>query len=586
MALFLSLLLSFAAVRGFRFKITADYIKPVDLYSFGWVLLFITLVWALHRVITQKNIRLSAHAALFALIISTFSVFGASIAKMRRISWIWENRNYLLNFLNLYFAHFILYFCAAYLAFQWLESHPAWEQYQKNARFSFRKALLWWGILFLCYLPWYLYLYPGMLSPDSGTQISDAITTGTLNDHHSAFLDLVLRAILIPVRNMTGSLQIGVGICTLLQMMVLTFAFASCYEWMRQYVRNKLLRVTAFLWFAFLPVHNLYSVTLWKDILFSVCFLFLLLTLDAAARDEEAFFRSRKKQAALFLTLLLLPLMRHNGLSVTLVTAIYLFFRFKTHRRQTALIGISALAVFGLWDLAILPALNASKVTPAHIYSVQEQQIVRVLDEKRGELSEEERAELGSYFKLPDIWMVYNPILSDPVKNQFNNEKFSEAPGKFLSLWLSLGLRYPVVYLEALLMNNYGFWTPEINYWYSDFYMAESAQIEDIHPAPVWKPGIIEKVYNWFRHYEFLKTPLVLHLFNAGSCFWMWIFCGVWCLYQNRKKFLLFVPGFALWLGLLVAPLANDFRYAYGLFAGLPLLLAVTLTNRNPSQNS
>ena len=133
-------------------------------------------------------------------------------------------------------------------------------------------------------------------------------------------------------------------------------------------------------------------------------------------------------------------------------------------------------------------------------------------------------------------------------------------------------------------MNNYGFWSPEINYWYSDFYMADAAKIEDIHPAPVFSPGIIEKVYNWFRHYEFLKTPLVIHLFNAGSSFWMWIFCGVWCLYQNRQKFLLFVPGAALWLGLLVAPLATDFRYAYGLFIGLPLLLAASLTARDPKQ--
>lgn len=584
MTLFISLLLSFAAVRGFRFAITADYIKSADLYSFSWLLLFFFLIWTLYRVLTQKNKRLIVYAALFALIISTFSIFGTSIAKMRRISWIWESRNYLLNFLNLYFAQFILYFCASYLAYQWLESRTSREPSCQNAHFSFRKALLWWGLLFLCYLPWYLYLYPGMLSPDSGAQIRDAITIGSLNDHHSAFLDLVLRGILVPVKSLTGSLQTGIGICTLLQMMVLTFAFGFCYEWMQQYIRNILLQITSFLWFAFLPVHNLFSVTLWKDILFSACFLFLLMTLDSAARDEASFFRSRMKKAALFLTLLLLPLMRHNGLSVTLVMAVYLFFRFSAHRRQTAVICISVLAAFGIWDFLVLPALHTIKVTPAHIYSVQEQQIVRVLDEKRDELSGDDRRELESYFNMDEIWTVYNPILSDPVKYQFNNEKFNENPGKFLSLWLSLGIRYPVIYLEAFLMNNYGFWSPEINYWYSDFYMADAAKIEDIHPAPVFSPGIIEKVYNWFRHYEFLKTPLVIHLFNAGSSFWMWIFCGVWCLYQNRQKFLLCVPGAALWLGLLVAPLATDFRYAYGLFIGLPLLLAASLTARDPKQ--
>ena len=585
MALFLSLILSFVTVRGFRFAISADYLEPVDLYSFGWVLLFFFLVWALHRVITQKDKRLIIHAAVFALIISTFSVFGTSIAKMRRISWIWESRNYLLNFLNLYAAHFILCFCFAYLAFQWLKNRQAEDQHRQDAHFSGKKVLIWWGILFLCYLPWYLYLYPGMLSPDSGSQILDAITPGTLNDHHSAFLDLVMRGILLPIRNLTGSLQIAVGICTLLQMMTLTFAFGFSFEWIRQYVRNKLLRALVFLWFAFFPVHNLFSVTLWKDILFSVCFLFLLLTLDSASRDEAAFFHSGKKQAALFLTLLLLPLMRHNGLSITLVMAVYLFFRFRAYRRQAALICLGAIAAFGIWDFVILPALHTTKTTPAHLYSLQEQQIVRVLDEKRDELSETERSEPESYFNIPEIWTVYNPILSDPVKNQFNNQKFSADPGRFFSLWLELGSRYPVIYLEAFLMNNYGFWTPEINYWYSDFYMADAAKIEDIHPAPILKLGMVEKVYNWFRTYGFLKTPLVLHLFSAAACFWVWIFCGVYCLYQNRSKFLLFVPGFALWLGLLLAPLANDFRYAYGLFTGLPLLLAASLGTRDLNQD-
>ncbi len=163
------------------------------------------------------------------------------------------------------------------------------------------------------------------------------------------------------------------------------------------------------------------------------------------------------------------------------------------------------------------------------------------------------------------------------IKNHFRNERFNEDPGRFLSLWLDLAKRYPATYVESLLMNNYGYWYPEINYWYSDFKVVKPAEIADIRSAPILKIGVVESVLDFVRSYKFLKIPLGNLLFNAAACFWVWIFCGVYCLYRNRKKLILFMPGFALWLGILVTPINNDFRYVYGLFTALPLLLAAVL---------
>ena len=580
MAIVFSVLLSFIAICGFRYEVTDDYLKHTNTYSPFWLLLFCFFVWALYRAAHEKDRLLLRCSVFFALVISTFSSFGVSLAKMRRLSWIWESRAYLVNFLNLYYARFILYFSFVYTVYGLLKSRPRGNEPAAKQRFSFKRILLWWGILLLLFIPWYLLLYPGILTPDSGAQVTDAITTDTLIDHHSAFLDLVLRGILLPVRHWTGSLQSAVGIAMLLQMLIMTFAFAICYEWIRRYLSSRALRFFAFLWFAVYPIHPIYSVTMWKDIPFSICFLFLLLCLDSAVTDEDAFFTSGWKKAGLFFSLLLLPLMRHNGLSVTVVMTVYLFFCFRRYRLQTAVLCGTVLVVFGIWKFALLPAMNVTEIAPAHIYSVQEQQIVRVLDEHSDELSETERNELESYFDIPEIRDVYNPILSDPVKIHFRNERFNEDPGRFFSLWLDLGRRYPVTYLESLLMNNFGYWYPEINYWYSDFGIVRAAEIEDIHAAPILKIGVVERAFNWFRSYGFLRMPLVNLLFGPAACFWVWIFCGFYCLYQNRRKLILFLPGLALWLGILVTPINNDFRYVYGLFTALPLLLAAVLAKQ------
>ena len=65
----------------------------------------------------------------------------------------------------------------------------------------------------------------------------------------------------------------------------------------------------------------------------------------------------------------------------------------------------------------------------------------------------------------------------------------------------------------------------------------------------------------------------------------MWLFCGFYCLWNNRKKFAVVLPGIALWLGIMATPISNDYRYVYGLFAALPLILALALSpgDRNES---
>ena len=169
---------------------------------------------------------------------------------------------------------------------------------------------------------------------DSAAQIGDALSTNTLNNHHSALLDLVLRAILLPIRSLTGSLQIGVGVSIFLQMLAMTFVFAVCTERIFRRVSSRILRGLVCLWFAVYPVHPIYSVTMWKDIPFAVCFLALMLCIDSAVEDEEGFFRSWRKQTGLILSLVLLPMLRHNGLLVVIMTAVFFFFRFSGFRRQ------------------------------------------------------------------------------------------------------------------------------------------------------------------------------------------------------------------------------------------------------------
>ena len=577
MELFFSIILGFLAVRGFRYTVTEEILSPVNTESFIWLLLLLFFIWVIDRSFRAKDKALILYSALFGITTALCYILGISMEKVKRISWMWINSGYLLNALNLFFSHALLYYCFAYLTFGFLRKHGSNSTAHE---FSFKRVILIWVILILLYLPWYLYCFPGNLTQDSADQLDDAITVDAIRDHHSAFLTLMMRIVIVPIRALTGSLQLGTGAVSLLQMLIVTFVFALAYEWLRQYLPGRILRGLAFLCYAAYPIHYFYAVTMWKDILFSVGFLAFLLCIDDAASDEDVFFGSRRKMILLTVLLVLLPLMRHNGISIVVITAFCLLLRFPAHRKQLLLIFGGFVLLFGFWKLIALPAMNVTKITSSHVFSVLEQQMARAMNVHHEELSEEEMTEFTTYFDIGDLWSRYNPILSDSVKKHFREELFEEDPKGFFALWLKLGRRYPVDYIEAFLANNYGYWFPGTHSGFIAYGIEDKGLIEDVHSAPAFElPGKINsRVLTFFDEEQYLKTPLLPLLFSRGACFWLWVFCGCYCLYNNRRKFILFIPGFSLWLGILISPVYNEYRYVYGLFAALPLLLASSLS--------
>ena len=103
-----------------------------------------------------------------------------------------------------------------------------------------------------------------------------------------------------------------------------------------------------------------------------------------------------------------------------------------------------------------------------------------------------------------------------------------------------------------------------------------------MHAAPLFSSGVLTKVFDYISGDQFLKIPLLPLLFSRGACFWIWIFCGCFCLFDNRKKFILFLCGLSLWTGILISPVYNEYRYVYGLFIGLPLMMVSALGRREP----
>lgn len=582
MTLTIALILSLLIVRGLRFDFGAKVLVLRNTGSITWLLLFVLLVWFFQMSFKHKDSRLKKCAAAFGIIVGAFHVIGGSLERMDGVAWIWQNRSMLLNFLNMLFSFICLYYCFAWLGFSLIKKKaPAKKAFLTRQRLNLKHVFIVWLVLLVSYIPWYLYFYPGILTYDSGAQVQDALSVNSLNDHNPAFVTLMIRVVLVPMMKLTDSIQISVGVCTFLQMMIVTFVFALSFVRICRYVRGFVLRALFFAWFAFYPVNNIYSITMWKDILFSVCLLGLTLCLDFCSEDERSFFSSRRNCFLLTAVMVLLPLLRHNGIGITVGMIIYLLLRYRKLWKRVIPVCGSALLIFGLWKLLILPALHAEMSPSAELLNVPIQQIARALYNHNHDVSPYLLDEFREYFREPEFWEEYNENIADPVKVLFRWYLFDMDPGRFYSLWAKLGKQYPTDYLEAFLFNNYGYWYPETTWWITGLGVIINVDIPGLEQAPIIRFGIIDKIYNWYALRQYNKTPVLPLFFKPGAVWWAWIFCTLYCLYQNRRKFMLFLPALLLWLPLQFSAVYCEFRYVYGLFVCLPLFMAASVSTKD-----
>ena len=216
----------------------------------------------------------------------------------------------------------------------------------------------------------------------------------------------------------------------------------------------------------------------------------------------------------LMLTMLLLPLMRHNGLSITIIMAPGLLLRFWPHKKQMTVIYAGILICFGLFKFIALPALNVTTVKTGEALSILEQQMARAMYVHHEDLTEAEMEAYTEYFDITDLWTRYHSHISDSVKKHFLNDHFAEDPLGFFKIWARLGKRYPVDYIEAFLANNYGYWFPETRYWIYASGVVVWDDFEDLHYAPAARFSLLDQIREYIGKEEFLENPLIPLLFS------------------------------------------------------------------------
>jgi len=542
--------------------------------SIIFILLFISLYNFMKKVLKEENKRKFTISALIGVVFATIEIVCTSINTNYTLDNILDKWN-IINFAG----YAILAWSLTSSLYTLLEKHKlklvGSIKIKKINLLSANKTsfLINVGLIIIAWLPYFLRYYPGLLTADSCAQISQALGINILSSHHPVFHTAIISIFVNIGTSLMGNINTGVAIYTLFQMLMMATLFSFTLRYLAKKEVPIFIRLIILLYYMFYPINGLFSVTMWKDILFAgIVPIFIIQCIELVFNTEE--YLSKNKNIIKFIIISILTfLLRNNGIYVIILTLPFILISLRKFWKKILLIFGSVIIINFIINNILFTALNIQKGSIGEMLSIPLQQIARVEKYHREELNTETIDQINKFFKCENIGEKYNPIISDPVKAELNTEYFDENKIDFIKLWLKLMANYFKDYVESFISNSYGYYYPEATHWVANRTMEPNNM--GLEQTPILQIKLIDFVI------EGRDIPVVSMFFSIGTAFWATVVCLGYKIYSKEfKNILIYLPIFVLWLTLIASPVFCEYRYAYSIFTTLPIYIGLNFIKR------
>lgn len=442
-------------------------------------------------------------------------------------------------------------------------------------------------IIFVCWLPWIIFSYPGNMNYDTVNQIWQYATESptmytTMGvvvdfrfiDHHPVF-DTLIYGLFIDLGNTLGSQNVGLFIFVILQslMSAAILSLACCY--LSKLGVPNILRIIAVFFVALFPPFAQFSATVLKDSLFAPLFLLYFVGCIEIFLSDGKSIKNLKFLASFVVVSMLCILTKKTGLYIIGISGIVFLISYRSYWKQflvSVLIPISVCAF--LIPTFIYPLIDVSPGGRQETLGPFFQQTAFYFLEHPDDVTDEEYEVIRSVLRPEEFEKKYDKTFVDPIKNTYNLDADTKDLVNYIKVWINQGLRHPVTYLKATLQVNARLISPvqEISY-YGDTMTQEQydsfEKNEGYSDLSIYKPDKIKEISDKARS-AYLGTikgsHLLTALFSRGLWgFWIPVFCVFYAFCYQKKSLIALVPVIISLLFLFISPTSSS-RYI------LPLL--------------
>lgn len=446
-------------------------------------------------------------------------------------------------------------------------------------------------LIVLCRIPWLLYSYPGIMTPDSINQFKQVIGMSSFSNHHPWLHTMTISLFYHIGSLFTSDVNDAFLFFTLFQICFMAFAVSYLIWVISKYTKSLPLLGGIIAFYAFLPYHNVMAICIWKDVMFSGTLLLfctsLFFLLKEGVKKQNLF-----SVILYFISGFLMCLYRSNGWYAFILTFPFLLISFRKNWKIMLPLHIGLLALVLLVKGPVMEHYEVEQPDFVESISIPLQQVGRVISTGQ-ELTPNQDTLIRKIIKTEYVPELYTEYISDNMKElvrTYNPDYLVTHKADYLKLWIELGLKYPDIYFDAYIAQTRGYYSPSAVYS-----VAEVDGIIDnetgLYREYLLGGKIIVKVREILIKLQDI-VPLYGALWSMGSLFWATLLFLALALGQKNsftlKKNMNFIDLITVWIPniavigtlLIATPVAIEFRYAYNLAYCIPLYFSITLINK------
>ena len=299
----------------------------------------------------------------------------------------------------------------------------------------------------------FLFGYPGTLTLDSVNQLNQ-IAEGVYSNHHPFYHTIFIKGCVEMGIFLFGDINKAIALYSVIQITIAALCITFMMSTLSQIGAPKNFRLSWLLWFLLLPVHVVFSFTMWKDVLFGY---FVALFVTCIYRIVKGIGGVLLNYVLLFLSSLIFCLFRSNGLFAFLISFAAFLIMYRIRFKKAILIMFFSACISICLKYPVLDMLDVSQPRTAEGLSIPEQQIARVIVDGK-QLTENETMLISRVIDIDKVSELYLDYLSDPIKAAIDDEYLSKHKKEFFDIWVNIGCRYPQEYLKAWIDQTRGYW--------------------------------------------------------------------------------------------------------------------------------
>ena len=455
--------------------------------------------------------------------------------------------------------------------------------------FSNDRRLFW--LLFaahiLCWLPYFVFSYPGGAWYDVGNQICQIMGAEVLTKANP-LLQTLLSGGLFMFGTKIGRPEVGIAFYIIIQMLTSSLVLSYSIVSLCRISRSKWIIILMTISYAVIPVIPLYIIAIGKDTNFGIQ---IVLALTCIVNTYESNKLTKADRVLFPVSLILMSLFRNAGIFLAIFFAVIAVIIASEGRKFSSVLGGGAIAAVLIFQAVTTAVFHIDmKVNETENLSIPLLQMGGYLTEYYNELNEEELYIIDKVMSIDTVKKEYDVEISDSIKTAYIERNPSKNDlDEFYRLYRKLLCKHPLKFLEVIVAKSYGYFDPLTGYINKPFTIVGLdpisgyiSQMLGINISNTFDLTGLRMLVD-----KMVNTPGIRIITHCGFYMWLLLFDAFMAI-RYRVNRLIFLPMSAFVIGLIASPVNAYFRYNFPLVLCTPFLTLMVygvLSKRRYAQN-